>query len=155
MDHPSHFPPYRLLGVIPWGGREDRPVLGHPISPDSRAVVLAECVKLMRTSELVAALPDRASLEDAPSSSPIDPFAFEAGIRAMGGSYAANARISPLDVMLYSSRVVDRLLGEVGVVTSPRRGGYPTSRAKMRERVREIAADAYAAAAREGIALQS
>lgn len=149
---PTSHTPYRILGEIPWGGLEERPVLeGANISPDAHGAVLAECVKLMRTAEAAADVPSGHRITEAVSSAPINPFDLEQGIRMMGGSYATNEWISPLDVMLYTCRVVDRLLTEMGMRESGRPGGYPTNGEKMRDRVREIANDVYRAAAANNV----
>ncbi len=139
--------PYRILGEIPWGGRDERPVLGGTkITSDARSSILRECSKLMRAAEEAADLPSAARHVE-----PIDARDLEQGIRDMGGSYATNDRISRLDVMLYTCRVVDRLLAELGIRSTPRDGGYPTNTSKMRERVRDIAAEVHRTAAAGGV----
>lgn len=139
--------PYRILGEIPWGGREELPVLGGTKIPsDARSLILLECAKLMRAAEDAADLPSAAR-----NIEPIAAWDLEQGIRNMGGSYATNPQTSLLDVMIYTCRVVDRLLAELGIRSTPRDGGYPTNTSKMRERVGEIAAEVYRAASAEGV----
>ena len=141
---------YRVLGEIPWGGEEERPVLrGRSISTDERPAVIRACVEMMQTACAAAAIPKGKRLTAIAPSTPIDPFAFEQGIREF---YDRNVWISPLDVMLYASRAVDRLLVELGARKGRRAGGYPTDGALMRERVTEIAADVSEVARPAGIA---
>lgn len=129
-EQPPHAPaPYRLLGEIPYGGPDNLPVLrGRTIAADERATVLAACSVMIRTAEHAARIPAGARLTVIRGQTPIDPFAFETGIREY---YDRNAWISPLDVMLYVCRAVDRLMVEIGARTGDRLGGYPTDRERM------------------------
>ncbi len=71
----------------------------------------------------------------------------------MEGGYTINSWISPLDVMLYACRVVDRLLLELEIRTGPRAGGYPTNGLKMRDCVRDVAAEVDRAAVAAGVSI--
>jgi hypothetical protein len=133
---PGSTPAFRLFGEIPYGGEADLPVLrGVRITDADRPGVIRACHALIETARYASAVPSNQRITTIDARRPIDPFALEEGIREL---YDRNAWISPLDVMIYAARVVDRLLVELGERSRPREGGYPTDRARMARQVERI-----------------
>jgi hypothetical protein len=143
---------YKILGVVPWGGEKELPVLGGTvIAPGQHGEILFECVRLIKTAEVAAALPTYAKAEKMVNP-PIPAAELDEGIRNMGGSYASNPKNSGIDVMIYACRVVDRLLAELKLRPAGKRDhGHATNWEKMRVTTHEVAADVAAAASKAGI----
>lgn len=133
---------FEILGVQPWGGPREEPVLGGTRPrPDQRTEVLARCWALMQTAAAMAELAIGAKKttrleEEHCSGLPVHPYALQNAIRA---HYDRHPWLSPLDVMQHACRVADRVLFLTGDRDRPDADSYPNDNAEMARRTPEVA----------------
>jgi hypothetical protein len=117
---------------------------------EGRREVVVACTMLCHTALAAARLRSEQDI-GAAKGSPINPAALDGAIRSYRdktpgvrpdgqtwAAYRAAQRVTPLDVMHYAARVVNRLLVESRIRTEPTPGGYPTDSEKMRDRVQRL-----------------
>ncbi len=159
----SKLAPFRIRGEVPYGGPDDRPALSSPIPAEACTEVLKQCWALVQAGLAVSTLPSTSDMEDENPAAPIDARTLVQGIcsyrdQTLGmktpelswADFRADQRVTPLDVMSYVFRVVDRLLVETRAESSALPGGCPVDAQKVKhgleqlaERVRGAAASAY------------